>query len=148
MVKFGKFSSVKRLRCCVFGAAWTSPSSLPTIPNLSKYICVLHNDAATKGYLNNKMHHDAVFWYVWKNLVFLLLLLLFFFPPPPPTPFPFRLANVWTPHVLLLRVSSQRCIYFSLSVCCKTDVRLTKDAMVFLGGCGLQHSCHILALFC
>jgi hypothetical protein len=79
-----------------------------------------------------------------KTLFYLLLLLLF--PPPPPLS-PFLLANVWRPHVLLLRVSSQRCIYFSLSVCCKTDVRLIKDAMVFLGGCGFQHSCHILALF-
>ncbi len=84
-----------------------------------------------------------------KTLFFLLLLLLFFcFFSPPPTPSPFLLANVWRPHVLLLRVSSQRCIYFSLSVCCKTDVRLIKDAMVFLGGCGFQHSCHILAVFC
>jgi hypothetical protein len=87
MVKFGKFSSVERLRCFVFGAVWTSPSSLTTIPNLSKHICVLHNDAATKGYLHNKMHHDAVFWYVWKNLgFFLLLLLVFFFPLSPPLP--------------------------------------------------------------
>jgi hypothetical protein len=83
MVKFGKFSGVKRLRCCVFGAVWTSPSSLTTIPNLSKHICVLHNDAATKGYLHNKMHHDAVFWYVWKNLVLFVVAVVVFFPPLP-----------------------------------------------------------------
>jgi hypothetical protein len=71
-------------------------------------------------------------------LLLLLLFFVFFFFPPFPHPFPFLLANVWRPHVLLLRVSSQRCMYFSLSVAARQMSGLLRMPWSFWGAVGFS----------
>jgi hypothetical protein len=89
------------------------------------------------------MHHDAVFWYVWKNLVLFVVAVVVFLPPLP--------LFFWQMFGDLMFFFSGYQVKGAYILVCLFAARqmsgLLKDAMVFLGGCGFQHSCHILALF-